>query len=114
MSMICTSGAIRLITPWHVPTKSSVEPEVGEERDEPVLHERDATTSDGRDEPVEVVGLRLGDDRQPDRGGDRVVCGPIDTAGARPPIAAYARAAEPDASTTTSPSGGSGASSRVR
>ena len=31
MSMICASGAIRLITPWHVPTKSSCEPEVGQE-----------------------------------------------------------------------------------
>src|SRR5581483_1126847 len=44
----------------------------------------------------------------------RVVSGPIDTAGAAPPIAAYARAADPDARTTTSPSGGSGRSGRVR
>ena len=26
MSMICASGAIRFITPWHVPTKSSLSP----------------------------------------------------------------------------------------
>ena len=26
MSMISTSGAIRFITPWHVPTKSSATP----------------------------------------------------------------------------------------
>jgi hypothetical protein len=36
------------------------------------------------------------------------------TAGALPPIAVYARAADPDASTTASPCGGSGVSSRVR
>src|SRR5262249_59794039 len=44
----------------------------------------------------------------------RLVSGPIVTAGAAPPIHAYARAAEPEASTTTSPSGGSGESRRVR
>ena len=26
MSMICASGAMRFITPWHVPTKSSLSP----------------------------------------------------------------------------------------
>ena len=43
----------------------------------------------------------------------RVVSGPMLTAGASPPIHAYAFAAEPEASTTRSPSGGSGWSSCV-
>ena len=44
----------------------------------------------------------------------RDVSGPIVTAGAELPVHANARAAEPDASTTTSPTGGPGESSRVR
>src|SRR6266542_1824476 len=61
MSMISTSGAIRLITPWQVPTKSSWSPK----SERKVISTRESLNGgacgacDGGDETVEVVRLRL-------------------------------------------------------
>src|SRR6476659_868072 len=65
MSMISASGAIRLITPWQVPTKSSWSPK----SDRNVItiggtlrRSLDRRPPDGLDQPVEIVRLSLGDD----------------------------------------------------
>ena len=70
--------------------------------------------SDGVDEPVEIVPLRLCDHADPASRAAAVVCGPIETAGMPAPSAPKARAAEAEARTTTSPAGGAGRSSVVR
>ncbi len=56
-SMIWASGAIRLITPWQVPTKSSCSPKSvrKEMNTRPSLRRGRVARSDGRDEPVDVV-----------------------------------------------------------
>ncbi len=62
MSMISISGAIRFITPWHVPTKSSSSPKSVRK----VTNTLSATLTplDGGDEAVEVVRLGLGGDSE--------------------------------------------------
>src|SRR5262249_41922480 len=90
-----------------------VEAEVGEERDDrhpaDFIRSRTAATSPSRSCVAASTATC-----SPTERATREVCGPMLTAGARPPIAAYARAAEPDASTTASPAGGSGVRRRVR
>ena len=90
-----------------------LEPEVGQERDVLEHLAPPGELGDGRDEPVQVVRRRLDRDVEADRARDPRRLGPDRDGRAAPPIQAYARAAEPDASTTTSPAGGSGWSSTV-
>src|SRR5919201_394936 len=67
MSMIWASGAICFITPWHVPTKSSWKPK----SDRNVMTTAGSLNGglrglhDRGDEPVDVMGLRFGDDADP-------------------------------------------------
>src|SRR5258708_4535300 len=89
------------------------EAEVRQERDEAMLHVRDASASTAATRPSRSCVSASPRTVRPTLSATCVVCGPIETAGRSPPIAAYARAAEPDASTTTSPAGGSGVKSRV-
>src|ERR671937_735664 len=68
MSMISASGAIRLITPWQVPTKSSWSPKsernvmtkAPDRRRSPLTA---GHHGDGGDESVEIVRLGLGRER---------------------------------------------------
>src|SRR5436305_13838080 len=64
MSMMSASGAMRLITPWHVPTKSSWSPK----SDRKVMNTGAMLNArgrrDGLDQAVEIVALGLGDHLQ--------------------------------------------------
>src|SRR5205814_1894704 len=64
MSRISASGAMRLITPWHVPTKSSRSPK----SDRKVMNTGAMLNArgrrDGLDQAVEIVTLGLGDHLQ--------------------------------------------------
>src|SRR5437762_1454634 len=64
MSRISASGAMRLITPWHVPTKSSRSPK----SDRKVMNTGAMLNARGRrnglDQAVEIVTLGLGDHLQ--------------------------------------------------
>ena len=51
MSMICASGAIRFITPWHVPDEVVLEPEVAQERDEHAAERNAEESREARAEP---------------------------------------------------------------
>ncbi len=64
MSMTCASGAIRLITPWQVPTKSSWSPKSVRKvmNTAPSLRRARARARPRSTRPVEVVRLGLGDD----------------------------------------------------
>ena len=93
MSMICTSGAIRLITPWQVPTKSSCRPK--SVRNVTNMPAATASTS-----PSRSWVRASATTSSPAARAARVVCGPIETAGSGAPSARTTRAAEPEASTT--------------
>src|SRR5581483_3886436 len=87
-----------------------LQPEVGEEGDVAVRH-RSANSAIAATRPSRSCVLASSATSTPTDSATRVVSGPIETAGAVPPADAYARAAEPDASTTTSPFGASACSS---
>ena len=53
---------MRLMTPWHVPTKSSSRPKSVRS----VMNRRRCRELNRFDEPVEIVASRLGDDREPE------------------------------------------------
>ena len=103
-SITRASGAIRAITPWHVPTKSSWSPKsVRKQMTTRTSLRRRERAPDGGDEPVEVARRRLGDDREACRARRAVVSGPIDTAGiVCRERARSARAADAEARTTRS------------
>jgi hypothetical protein len=114
MSMICASGAMPLHHAVARPDEGVLQPEVGEKRDD---HGRSLKghTRESRHEALEVVRIASAATRIPAASAARVVSGPIETAKRSSPSAPKARAADADASTTRSPSGGgSGRSSRVR
>src|SRR5439155_24662048 len=87
------------------------EPEVGEERDEHCQREATPTAAT---RPSRSCVAASATTRRPASSATFVVCGPMVTAGMSAPRSANERAAEPEARTTSSPSGGvEGRTSRV-
>ena len=112
MSMTRASGAMRLMTPWHVPTKSSWSPKsVRKETNTRASLRRRERASDGGDQALDVARPASATTARPRaRGSGRLR--PDRHRRRRVPSAAKARAADGEARTTRSPSAsGSGRSS---